>query len=205
MALVFALIKGLPSQGSQLPFQTKAHINKLSKHLGNAQQVVASQRLVDGSTANSFIAPVRFPGENIIATLDPTFLQSVVAAPVTLSGALGEGELHLRFALRGGVLYVAARNDTLQPDLFEVTHNNQQRLRPQSSDITIGFVGVDSNLLMHYRDLSMIINGPWEPAFSGMLHLMKGKSAAAQALARGILCVFWVHNSKQKQSNQIAN
>ena len=129
----------------------------------------------------------------------------MVAAPVTLSGALGEGELHLHFALRGGVLYVAARNDTLQPDLFEVTHNNQQRLRPQSSDITIGFVGVDSNLLMHYRDLSMIINGPWEPAFSGMLHLMKGKSAAAQALARGILCVFWVHNSKQKQSNHIAN
>ena len=202
IALVLALIKAVPTEGPQVPFHGKAHVQKLCKTLDSAKQLAASQRLMEGGMANSFIAHVRFPGENMIAALNKEQVKMSFAMPVTFPGALGADYLHIHFAFRGGIFYVAARNDGLHADsipMHQTTHGQFRSL------IAMGLVSVDPNLLMDFRGLSMLLNGPWEPALFGMLSLTKGKPAAAKALAHGVLCVFCVRNSAPKESTCMAN
>lgn len=201
MALVLALMKAVQTEDPQVPIHGKADIEKLCKHLDNARQVAASQRLVEGGIANFFVARMRFPDQN----LNKDFASHMsFATPITLPAALGGRFLRFHFALWCGVLYVAARDDKLEANSIAPFYPMQKKLFPRCSDMTMCLVSVDSSLLMHYRELSISINGPWEPALTGMLTLKQGRPAAAEALTRGVLCVFCIRNTERIKSSRFA-
>ena len=181
----------------------------MCRDLDNARHLAVSQRSTEGGIAKFFLAQLQFPHEGIIAALDKEGDTMLYGTPIVLPGTLGFGGLRPHFAFRCGIMYVACSNDNLQTKSIEFPMTTYQAVQDNvgldANNLMMGLVSADSNLLLQYRGLSMSVNGPGVPALSGMLDFMRGKRAAAEALKRGAICAFCIHNGRPNNSVRVVN
>jgi len=76
---------------------------------------------------------------------------------------------------------------------------------PSTADMSLDMTSVDPQVIMHYRGLSMTVDGPFEEAFPGMMSFAGGAAAASDALVQGVLCVFVARSGEPKATRPMGN
>lgn len=200
-----SLAKANVMRGATVPVKTVDDAQRLSKLLGGANNSAILHMKNHGHSARVFLGCLRFQGESIAHALvehrrgsegvedtaeleEPVLCTSLpMAVPVPNSSKSKHQSTSVQhppdieFGWQGGSLLVRASANL---NLMEHSIGN--------SSVTVDIACMDPMLTLHQRGVEACTDGEWTPATSGICAFPKGRTAAAQSLTQGVLCVLCV-------------
>mmetsp|Transcript_81722 Transcript_81722/g.264806 ORF Transcript_81722/g.264806 Transcript_81722/m.264806 type:complete len:320 (+) Transcript_81722:86-1045(+) len=226
LSLLAPLLGGAIDETVTVQLRSMDEVQKLSKLLNNANNVAASHLSRGGSLASVLVGLLRFPKETIRSALEETGSERrgddaglCLGCSVPLHKAetglgrpcgLGSSTLRLHFAVQNGSLLISVRDDgkasgdiELPQEVFSI-HQDHEDEPDGSIPLTLDIASSSSALTLHHRGVGVFMNGSWQAAASGIFAFTKGKAAAADALAAGVLCVLSVRDGMPGHSTYLA-
>jgi len=184
-------------------------VERLIKFLHRANRLEQVSLLVRRNPGQIVVSRMRFPEEFLAAALEPSH------DPVPEFRAQGEPPLcigdvlslraNLLDELHGG----AQRSDVALPSglaLHLGWHSGHFHVAAShdfehfEGVITLDFAACTSAVMLHFREIDVIVNGPWQTCGTGLFAMTSGRTKAIAALSSGVPCV--IHARGAHQSSQ---
>jgi len=206
------------SRMDQVPLPSLAAATKLSKLLANANKAAAMHVARGGGSAQVFIARLMFKRETIAAVFEEGASEDTTGqAPALCLGATvvvpggpkqQRAAKRLHFAWRGGSLLVSARSDgarTVDIDLPE-EHLYLGAVEGDGTGaaVTVDVTSCSTALTLSYRGVAVPTDARWQAASNGICAHTRGRAAAVEALAQGVLCVICLRDGMPEAVSNLA-